>query len=281
MMADTAAKRAYLRKNIQEHPEYGDILPLFEGLFEMVEGREENTGIRFTSSPEHQRERIESGFPLLVAEDLQVESRPAVAFLASVIDVMLAYGKEGIAELNHLRQLVLAEGLDLRLLYGSCLSRDRRVLEEAAAKFQVPASLMEFVLEVPLKTALEFFAEKVLPEHIDGWSEGYCPVCGSRAGMGEIAGEEGKRLLSCSSCFFKWPYKRLKCPYCSNEEPESLSYFTAGEGPTRVDVCRKCSRYIKTRDTRLGNADVPLEAEDLATIHLDLLAGKEGFERGK
>ncbi|MBW6504711.1 hypothetical protein K0B90_10625 [bacterium] len=26
---------------------------------------------------------------------------------------------------------------------------------------------------------------------------------------------------------------------------------------------------------------MPLEAEDLATLHLDLLAGKEGFERGK
>jgi FdhE protein len=46
-------------------------------------------------------------------------------------------------------------------------------------------------------------------------------------------------------------------------------------------VCRKCSRYLKTRDARLGDADVPLEAEDLATLHLDLLAGKEGFERGK
>jgi len=27
--------------------------------------------------------------------------------------------------------------------------------------------------------------------------------------------------------------------------------------------------------------DVPLEAEDISTLHLDLLAGKEGFERGK
>ena len=99
--------------------------------------------------------------------------------------------------------------------------------------------------------------------------------------MDELSGEEGRRFLSCSGCFFKWPYKRLKCPYCGNEDPESLSYFTAGDGPTRVGVCRKCSRYIKTRDSRKGNADVPLEVEDLATLHLDLLAAKEGFERGK
>jgi formate dehydrogenase maturation protein FdhE len=45
---------------------------------------------------------------------------------------------------------------------------------------------------------------------------------------------------------------------------------TALEHPEYIDVL-----------PRLGNADVPLEAEDLATLHLDLLAGKEGFERGK
>lgn len=97
----------------------------------------------------------------------------------------------------------------------------------------------------------------------------------------EHGGEEGRRYLSCSACFFKWPYKRLKCPYCGNEDPDLLTYFEAGEEPTRVGVCRKCARYIKTRDSRKGHGDIPLEIEDLATLHLDLLAGKEGFERGK
>jgi hypothetical protein len=30
-----------------------------------------------------------------------------------------------------------------------------------------------------------------------------------------------------------------------------------------------------------GDNEVPLEVEDLLTIHLDLLASREGFERGK
>ena len=123
--------------------------------------------------------------------------------------------------------------------------------------------------------------DKFSDHYVDGWKEGYCPVCGSRAGMAELSGDEGKRRLSCSACFFQWPYPRIQCPYCGNADPETLSYFTAGDGPTRVGVCRKCSRYLKTRDARLGNADVPMEAEDLVTLHLDLLAGKEGFERGK
>jgi FdhE protein len=134
---------------------------------------------------------------------------------------------------------------------------------------------------VPLKAALEGVAEGLDPARFEGWKEGYCPVCGSRAGMDELSGEEGHRRLSCSACFFRWPWPRIRCPYCGNDDPETVSYFTAGEGPVRVGVCRKCSRYIKTRDARLGNASVPMEAEDLATLHLDLLAGREGFERGK
>jgi FdhE protein len=99
--------------------------------------------------------------------------------------------------------------------------------------------------------------------------------------MAELSGEDGKRQLSCSACYFKWPFKRMKCPSCGSEDTDSFSYFTAGEGPTRVDTCKACSRYIKTRDSRKGNADIPLEVEDLLTIHLDLLATQEGFERGK
>jgi FdhE protein len=66
----------------------------------------------------------------------------------------------------------------------------------------------------------------------------------------------------------------------ADEVPDSLSYFQAGEGPTRVDVCRKCSRYLKTRDARRGHAGVPMDVEDLTTMHLGLMAVKEGFERG-
>jgi FdhE protein len=73
----------------------------------------------------------------------------------------------------------------------------------------------------------------------------------------------------------------LKCPFCGNEEVDKLAYFVAGDGPTRVDSCKACSRYIKTRDSRKGNADVPLDVEDLLTMHLDLLATREGLERGK
>lgn len=280
-MPQTVKKLEYLDKASREHPEYREILDVFQELYSFIEGNEGKTGIRFEIPGNLRKERESGGFPRIMPESVRVDREKAVSFLSGVIDTMRRVGKEGKKELGNIEDSLKSGALDLQAVFAACLGRERGVVEEAAREISAPSPLLEFVLEVPLKTALEQFADSADPADFEGWEEGYCPVCGSRAGMDELVGEEGKRFLSCSTCFLKWPFKRLKCPYCGNEDPGTLSYFTAGDEPTRVGVCRKCSRYIKTRDSRKGNADVPLEVEDLTTMHLDLLAGKEGFERGK
>ena len=280
-MRRTADKIAHLRKTAFEHPEYIDVLLPFEEIFAYTDGKEAGTGIRFAVPEGNGAEQVRGGLPLLSPEALSVDRDAAAAFLSGLLGVLRRVGREGHADLDRIGGGLSGGSLDLAALYVACLTRKRDVVDQAAAALSVQAPLLAFVLEIPLKVALERVSSSLPPERFDGWKEGYCPVCGSRAGMAELSGDEGKRRLSCSACFFQWPYPRIQCPYCGNADPETLSYFTAGDGPTRVGVCRKCSRYLKTRDARLGNADVPLEAEDLATLHLDLLAGKEGFERGK
>jgi FdhE protein len=278
-MPKTAEKVTFLRQTAQSYPEYREILPLFMEIYRAIEGREGQTGVSFAIPSGHQAERIAGGFPLIAPELMEVDERRAGPFLSAVIDAVTPLVKEGGAELDTLREAVAGGRFSLRPLLVGCLARDRRIVEERAQALGISAPLLEFALEPLLKTALESFAEGVPMALVEGWQEGYCPICGSRAGMSELTGDEGKRQLSCSTCFYKWPFQRMKCPYCGNDDPRSLSYFLAGEGPTRVDVCRKCSRYVKTRDTRLGHDRVPLDAEDLATLHLDLAATKQGFER--
>jgi len=280
-LSRTADKISHLRKTAFEHPEYIDVLLPFEEIFAYLDGKEDGTGIRFAVPSRNDAERVRGGLPLLPPEALSVDREAATDFLSGLLGVLRRVGREGHADLDRIGEGLSAGRLDLASLYVACLARKRDIVDRAAADLSVQAPLLAFLLEIPLKTALERVSSSLPPERFDGWKEGYCPVCGSRAGMAELSGDEGKRRLSCSTCFFQWPYPRIQCPYCGNADPETLSYFTAGDGPTRVGVCRKCSRYLKTRDARLGNADVPLEAEDLATLHLDLLAGKEGFERGK
>lgn len=274
-------KSAFLEATARTSPEYGQILALFQGIFAYVDSREGESGISFSPDMTHQAERIQGGFPLLTAEAMSVDTSLATSFLEGLLAVIGKASQYIGGELEHLVSVLGKGGLDLPLLFRACLERDRGKIAAASEACNLQAPLLEFALETVLMAALEPLAASFSEDDFNGWQDGNCPVCGSRAGMGELVGEEGKRYLSCCTCFFKWPYKRLQCPYCGNDDAQSLSYFTADDGPTRVDVCRKCSRYLKTRDSRKGHADVPLEAEDLVTIHLDLIAGREGFERGK
>lgn len=280
-MPKTAEKIAFLEEVCRSAPEYAEVLAPFRGIYSYLQGREGETGISFALPTEHLAQRIVGGLPLLTGEQMTLAREECVRFLDGIVRVLQGAGKEGGEYLEALQRAIHGEELDLASLFVACFSRERRVIDEAAVRLAIPAPLLEFVLETALKTALERVAETVDPAGLDGWKEGYCPICGSRAGMAELAGDEGRRHLCCSACFHRWPYARLKCPYCGNDQPDKLSYFAAGDGPTRVDTCGACSRYLKTRDSRLGHADVPLEVEDLATIHLDLLAAREGFERGK
>ena len=280
-MNTSEVKIAALRRAAETTPEYASITPLFIAIFEYVCGREGQTGISINVGSDDCKERTAKGFPMLSPEHVSVDCTALSTFLLGIIAVLEQQGKTGNEALNLIAQALTSEKLDLQKLVTAILERRRSPLDDAAESIGVPSPLVEYILEIPFKTALEHFAATLDEARFHDWLESLCPVCGSRAGMAELSGEEGKRLLSCSACYFKWAFKRIKCPSCGSEDADSFSYFTAGEGPTRVDTCKACSRYIKTRDSRKGNADVPLEVEDLLTIHLDLLASREGFERGK
>lgn len=139
--------------------------------------------------------------------------------------------------------------------------------------------LVELFLEESLRPSLEIVAQKYADViACSGWSEGYCPVCGKEPKIGQIRGEEG-RFLFCNQCGFEWHFLRIKCPFCSNEEQQSLAYFTVeGDEQYRVDVCNECKRYIKIVDFRESKREPNLDVEDIATLHLDILANEEGYE---
>ena len=140
--------------------------------------------------------------------------------------------------------------------------------------------LVELFIEESLRPALE----KVAARYGDavrkvGWEEGYCPICGREPKIGEIRDEEGSRYLFCSQCGYEWNYLRIKCPFCGNEEQQSLAYFTIeGDERYRVDVCNECKRYIKIVDFREAKQKADLDVEDIATLHLDMLANDEGYD---
>lgn len=280
-MPTTESKISALQQAAADSPEYAAITPFFAAVYEYLRGREGQTGITIDLSAVSGAERTGNGFPLVSPAELSIDPDILKTFLSGVLRVLKQHGKEGDESLERISQALCSGCVDAEGLLLAILERRRVPLDEASLSLGVPAPLLEYVFEIPLKTALELCSADIPTDAFPEWHENVCPVCGSRPAMAELAGDEGRRHLCCSACFYSWQFKRMKCPSCGCEDTEKLSYFTAGEGSTRVDTCRACSRYIKTRDLRKGGGDVPLEVEDLLTIHLDLLASREGFERGK
>ncbi|MBN1380811.1 MAG: formate dehydrogenase accessory protein FdhE [Deltaproteobacteria bacterium] len=140
--------------------------------------------------------------------------------------------------------------------------------------------VVDLFAEESLRPGLEKVAEKYgdLISKL-GWAEGYCPICGKEPKIGEIKEEDGKRYLFCNQCGFEWHFRRIKCPFCGNEEQQSLAYFTVETDERyRVDVCNECKRYIKIVDFRKTKEQANLDVEDIATLHLDMLANEEGYD---
>ena len=279
-MSRTETKIDALREVAARSQEYAEIVPFFVAIQEYIKGREEATGITVALSATL-KERNREGFPLISAPDLKVDKAQAVRFLTGLADVLKSNGRDADEPLQKLVAAIESGLIEPASIFRAILERRREPIEECAASIFVPEPLVEFLFEIPLRTMLEQFSQQYSVDDLEGWHEGFCPICGSRTGMAEIAGEEGRRSLSCSACSFKWPFKRIRCPYCGNEETEKQSYFTVDEGASRVDICKACNCYIKTRDSRKGDADIPLDVTDALTIHLDLVATREGYERGK
>lgn len=151
---------------------------------------------------------------------------------------------------------------------------------KASGEHDEQFDLIDLFIEESLRPELEVVAEQYgATVEKSGWEEGYCPICGKEPKIGEIrASEDGRRYLFCHQCGHKWHYQRIKCPFCGNEEQHSLAYFAVeGEERYRVDVCNKCRRYIKIVELSKSTEDVNMDVEDIATLHLDMLAYEEGY----
>lgn len=113
--------------------------------------------------------------------------------------------------------------------------------------------------------------------------EGHCPVCGSapivsyRKELPETNG--GARFLVCGLCGTDWPFNRIRCPSCHEEDPAKLPGFQSDvHKNVRIEACETCRRYVKSLDLTLDARPLP-EVDDLVSLAMDLWAIEEGWTR--
>lgn len=219
------------------------------------------------------------GFPLFSRENLPLDFDSAADLLKAFLVHLSQAGRDDVKGLKKaLKQIESADDWAERLFRG-ILSQDEKTLTDMATEVDLDPNVLAFLGKIALRPSIERFRETAARDMDNtGWDKGYCPVCGSQPDMAGFE-KTGKRYLHCELCGQEWPFPRIQCPFCSTTEQEQLGYFEAEEEEGfRVYFCRECLRYIKTIDKKTFEEAAPLELENLATLHLDLLAQENGFK---
>ncbi|MCE5264591.1 MAG: formate dehydrogenase accessory protein FdhE [Deltaproteobacteria bacterium] len=272
-------------QTIQTHrklsPHYAELLDILEEILILrEEHRRRMQREIFPVDEKMIAAKIEGGFPLVDFTSVDFDLAEPQAYFLALLEIA---EKRAPGETGEMARKILDGELDFNdLIYESFNPPNEDEEEAAVAQEEEEASfdLVELFIEESLRPALE----RVAARYGDAvrkaeWTEGYCPICGREPKIGEIRDEEGSRYLFCNQCGFEWSYLRIKCPFCGNEEQQSLAYFTIeGDERYRVDVCNKCKRYIKIVDFREAKQKADLDVEDIATLHLDMLANDEGYD---
>jgi FdhE protein len=222
------------------------------------------------------------GFPLVDKGDLKLDFASATTLFKALCKVLKRNSKVS-KDVEKIEELIGGQGLDLEALFDKTAADDGEYIASLSEKLNLRTDILAFLAENSLRPVFEAYAQD-LQEHVDqdSWWKSYCPICGSKPVMAELVGQERKRFLICSCCGYEWRFKRIQCPYCENEERRQFKYFFTEEEDRayRVETCQKCKKYIKTVDTEELDEEFIPSVEDVGTLYLDVLAKKEGYERG-
>ncbi len=272
-----------LEKRIQQikkkRPGYGEILEFYQ----KVRGAQEKVKASLNVEPIRLKKEwkdllAKEGFSVIEKKDFPLDMEASFSLFQSLCEIGKAANPYMAEQVGKIKENIDKNGVNAKGLFKEGVDEQR--IEQIVKESGLDTKVFFFLIHNSIRPSLEAAVEKLSHQlNTETWLKGYCPVCSSLPVLSLLKEEVGKRYLLCSYCGYQWRVDRISCPFCKNEDQESLHYFFGeGEETHRIDLCDKCHQYIKTIDTRnLQESDPVLE--DLATHHLDMLASQKGYKR--
>jgi FdhE protein len=112
-------------------------------------------------------------------------------------------------------------------------------------------------------------------------SSGTCPFCDARPVAGILRGEGdgAKRSLLCSLCATEWPFRRVFCANCGEEQKDQLPIYTTGQiAHVQVEACDTCRMYLKSVNLTKDGFAIP-EVDEIAAAALDVWADDNDYSK--
>ncbi len=221
--------------------------------------------------------------PALDSEMFTYKGRALEVLFGDLCDTLVKHDRWKSEQAEYLKSTV-GKGLpDLSLLIRKAALADTTYFESVSETLPITGDGLLFVGFQTGRPLFEMLAENTGgTEGYVSWGKAVCPVCAHEPDMAKFEREAGRRILHCPLCDSEWAFRRLQCPFCLNDDQNSLRFFFVDQkSPYRVDVCDECGRYMKTVDERKleEGQKVRFAVEDMATIDLDMAAWEEGFRK--
>lgn len=264
-------------------PEFATMLNLYESIFIAQEKAKKIVSLPEFKIPEEKLSIKQAEyFPLADISEFSIDYDVSEKLFMEICDILDANDNELSETVKKISALTAEKKIDLTKLFASFIKEDESLFNEAEKKHNIDKQVLGFVVYNALLPSLTSFSEMIsenLGKDTD-WDKGYCPVCGSMPAL-SLFEENGKRFLICGFCGHKWGSKRMYCPYCENDDHETLRYYSIdNEEEYRVDVCDKCKKYIKAVDIKKTARTIYPPLEIRSTPYIDLKFEKMGLKAG-
>lgn len=262
-------------KNEFLHPQLVD---LYNDLFTLSIPDE---AVSFPSIGADVRQQWGNGVPLLRCAAPVIAPEVFFELMSRTGEIMKKHQAEQAADIERVLEAMPRESGARTEFINGVLRRDSTMIEELVDAHKIQVEVVSFLVSQTLRPFMRLMARKLSAEFdYDTWHRGTCPVCGGNPTMAYLSKGAGRRRLYCSLCECDWFFMRIGCPYCANTEGAKIKYFTVDDDKRyRVYVCEVCKGYIKTVDHSASALGEKPEMfwEDAKTVHLDLIAMREGF----
>lgn len=202
-------------------------------------------------------ERLKQGLPAITVDDLELNWNVFAGLFQKIVEIVRRHRPD--FQINSLAEVTQET---IEQWYKGSLENE----------------YLSFVLATAIWPLLSRIAEEVMP-YIEQelWRRGWCPVCGGQPDFSLLDQKAGSRYLFCSRCDSQWLFKRLECPFCGNDDPSLLAYFTEKSETYRLYVCEICRRWLKAIDLRMKEREILLPLERVLTLYMDQQALRAGY----
>ena len=270
MMTEENRERA-LAELAEQRGKYPDLASLFDFQTELlrIQLAAENSWGSIDYDPSRARAALERGVPLLKEIGIEIDETLLVTMLEEVCSLALKSQLGTPEEIEAIESL--AEGP------GRLRSLAEEYLDNGAS-LDLDRELLLLILKETLRPLLWHYAQALGPLLAEeSWREGRCPICSGEPDLAYLQEESGACSLVCSRCDTEWPFQRLKCPFCGNDDHGSMAYYLGEEETLRLYICEWCRHYLKTVDLRRTAERLSPIAWRIRTAGMDLSAVQQGL----